>query len=99
MNMVVAASRQAADSSASTPSSLARFGWRFAIRIPPGSGLLRVDAEFPGPFRMALRHVSGRCQVPLGHQVGVDVVVGDGTVLVRAGDPVDVEPPPGIMVA
>ena len=67
--------------------------------IAPGRGLLRVDAQFPGPLRMAFRQVGGAQQVPLGHQVGVDVVVGDGAVLVRAGDPVDVEPPLGIMVA
>src|SRR4029079_9814977 len=34
-----------------------------------------------------------------GHQVRVDVVVGDGAVLVRAGDAVDVEPAIGVVVA
>ena len=48
---------------------------------------------------MALDRVGGRSQVPLRHQVRVDVVVGDRAVLVGAGDAVDAEPPGGVVVA
>ena len=77
-----------------------RRGWTWpaaASRQP--ADLLRVDAELAGPVRVALRRVRGRHQVLLGHQVGVDVVVGQRAVLVRAGDPVDVELPLGVVVA
>ena len=43
--------------------------------------------------------IGGGAQVLLGHQVGVDVVVGDRAVLVGAGDPVDAEPAVGVVVA
>ena len=61
-------------------------------RVPPAGRLLGVDAELAGPVRVPVGRVGGgRDQVPLGHQVRVDVVVGDRAVLVRAGHPVDVE--------
>ena len=44
-----------------------------------------------GAVGVAADGVGGRAQVLLGHQVGVDVVVGDRAVLVGAGDAVDVE--------
>ncbi len=62
-------------------------------------GLLVVDAERGGAPRMALGGVGGGAQVPLRHQVRVDVVVGDRAVLVGAGDAVDPEAPVGVVVA
>ena len=59
--------------------------------VAPGGGLLVVDAEVPGDVGVAVGGVGGGAQVLLGHQVGVDVVVGDRAVLVGAGDPVDAE--------
>jgi hypothetical protein len=42
------------------------------------------DPEFAGMTGVAVRGIGGGAQVLLGQQVGVDVVVGDGTVLVRS---------------
>ena len=67
--------------------------------VPPAGRLLGVDAQFAGPVRVALRGRRGGQQVPARHHVGVDVVVGDGAVLVRAGDTVDVEPASGVVMA
>jgi hypothetical protein len=60
-------------------------------RVPPGGGFLVADAEFAGAVGVPFGRVGGGEQVCLRHQVGVDVVIGEGAVLVRAGDPVDVE--------
>ena len=60
-------------------------------RGPPGGDLIGGDVQVPGPGRVLLGHISGRAQVLLGHQVGEHVVVRDRAVLVRPGDPVDVE--------
>ena len=67
--------------------------------VPPAGRFLQVDAEFAGTVGIPLRRFRGRQQVMPGHQVRVDVVVGEGAVLVRAGDAVDVEPALGIVVA
>src|SRR5262249_56996310 len=67
--------------------------------VTPAGRLLQVDAEFAGPVRVPFGRLGGRQQVMPGHQVGVDVVVGEGAVLVRAGDAVDVEPAIGVVVA
>jgi hypothetical protein len=48
---------------------------------------------------VALDGVGRREEVLLRHEVGVDVVVGDGAVLVRAGDAVDTEAAAGVVVA
>ena len=66
--------------------------------VTPGGGLLVVDAELGGALGMARHSVDGRAQVPLGHQVRVDVVVGDGAVLVRSGDAVDPEAAGSVVV-
>ena len=50
-----------------------------------------VTPSCAAPVGVADRRVGGGEQVPLRHQVGVDVVVLDRGVLVGAGDPVDVE--------
>ena len=67
--------------------------------VAPGGRLLRVDAELGGPVGVAFDGVGGQAQVSLRHQVGVDVVVGDGAVLVGAGDAVDAKAPAGVVVA
>ena len=59
--------------------------------VPPGGGFPVAHTEFAGAGGLPFGRVGGAEQVCLRHQVGVDVVVGDGAVLVRAGDPVDVE--------
>ena len=48
---------------------------------------------------MASGNVGRGVQVLLRHEVGVDVVVGDGAVLVGAGDPVDTESTPPVVMA
>jgi hypothetical protein len=68
-------------------------------RAAPAGGLLIVDPEGPCQLRAALDRVSRRSEVPRGHQVRVDVVVGDRTVLVRSGDPIDAEMTGAIVVA
>src|SRR5918995_1111771 len=66
--------------------------------VPPSGRLIQVDPELPGALRVALDGV-GRClQILLRHEVGVYVIVGDGTVLVRAGDTVDAEAAVGVVV-
>jgi hypothetical protein len=57
-----------------------------------------IDAEFGGAPRVTLRAVGGGAEVPLGHEVGVDVVVGDRAVLVGSGNAVDPKPPGGVVV-
>ena len=59
--------------------------------VAPGGRLLEVDAELGGAARVARDRVGRGAQVPLRHQVRVDVVVGDRAVLVGAGDAVDAE--------
>jgi hypothetical protein len=61
-------------------------------RIAPASGLLVADAELAGALGIPLSRIRGGQQVPARHQVRVDVVIGQGAVLIRAGDAVDVEP-------
>src|SRR5918994_363639 len=66
--------------------------------VPPGGRLIRVDPELPGALRAALDGV-GRClQILLRHEVGVYVIVGDGTVLVRTCNAVDAEVAVGVVV-
>ena len=57
-----------------------------------------VDVELGAPVRMASDGVGCEAQVPLRHQVGVNVVVGDGAVLVGAGHAVDAKAPARIVV-
>jgi hypothetical protein len=68
-------------------------------RVPPGGRLIGTDIELPGALRVALDGV-GRCpQVLLRHEVGVDIIVGDGAVLVRTGNTIDAEVAVGVVVA
>src|SRR6185437_15396628 len=67
--------------------------------VPPARRLLEADAELGGPFLVPLNGVGREQQVPLRHQIGVDVVVGDGAVLVGAGDAVDSKPALGVVMA
>ena len=67
--------------------------------VAPGRRLLEVDAELGRVTRVARDGVGGRAQVPLRHQVRVDVVVGDRAVLVGPGDAVDAEAALGVVVA
>ncbi len=60
-------------------------------RVPPGRRDLGIHAQLGGPVGMAAGGVRRGHEVPLRHQVRVDVVVGDGRVLVRARDTVDPE--------
>ena len=66
--------------------------------VAPAGRFLFVDAQARGNLGSALDHVGGAAQVALRHQVRVDVVVGDGAVLVGAGDAVDPEPPGSVVV-
>ena len=67
--------------------------------VSPGGCFLEVGAECGGVAGMTNDPVRGGAQVPLGEQVGVDVVVGDCAVLVGTGDPVDSEAALGVVVA
>src|SRR5262249_60297218 len=67
--------------------------------VAPGGGLLGGDAELAGRVGQLDGQVGGAGEVPLGHQVGVDVVVLDGAVLVRAGHAVDPEMADGVVLA
>ena len=67
--------------------------------VAPGGRLLEVGTERRRVARVARDRVGGGAQVPLGQQVGVDVVVRDRAVLVRAGDAVDPEPALRVVVA
>ncbi len=68
-------------------------------RVPPAGRLFGADPELLGHVVVLLGQVGRGGQVPLGHQVGEDVVVFDRAVLVGAGDPVDTEPALGVVVA
>src|ERR1700737_2922251 len=67
--------------------------------VAPAGYFLLIDAEFAGRLGVAVGGVGGRAQILLCHQVGVDVVVCDGAVLVRAGDSVDAEPASTVVVS
>ena len=67
--------------------------------VAPGGRLLEVGAERCRVAGMARDRIGGGAQVPLREQVGVDVVVGDRAVLVRAGDAVDAEAALRVVVA
>ena len=60
-------------------------------RIAPRRRLLQSDSELGAAIAVPGDRVGRRAQVLLGHQVGVDVVVGDRAVLVRARHAVDAE--------
>ncbi len=61
--------------------------------LAPAGDLVAVHAECAGRLGIALRRLGRRAQVLLRHEVGVDVVVGEGAVLIRSGDAVDAEAP------
>ena len=61
--------------------------------VAPSRALLLVDAQGGGRIGKALHGPEGLAQVTLGHEVGVDVVVGHRRVLVGPGDAVDAKPP------
>src|SRR5581483_3248307 len=65
----------------------------------PGGPLVFVDPEPGRLLQVALGGGGGGQQVLTGHHVGVDVVVGQGRVLVGAGDAGDVEPAVTVVVA
>ena len=67
--------------------------------VAPGGCFLEVDTELGRAIRVVLDGVGRRAQVPLCHQVGVDVVVGNGAVFVGAGDSVDPKPSRSVVVA
>jgi hypothetical protein len=58
-------------------------------RLPPGRHLLDGDAEAAGQLGVAVRGL-GRAEQVVGGEVGEQVVLDDGAVLVRPGDPDDV---------
>ena len=66
-------------------------------RVSPIGELLRRHSELGAPIRVVLCDLGGDPQIPRGHQVGVDVVVSQRAVLIRAGDAID--PKPAVMVA
>src|SRR4051794_19607156 len=55
----------------------------------PRGHLLRRHAELTRLVLVALAYANGAAQVSSSHEVRVDVVVGDGAVLVGPGDAVD----------
>ena len=57
--------------------------------LAPGLDLCRGDLQSPGDSRVAAGGVRRGVEVSLRHQVRVQVVVGQGAVLIRPGDPVD----------
>ncbi len=57
--------------------------------LAPAGDLVAVHAEGACLFGMALHCFCRPAQVVLGHEVGVDVVVSDGAVLVGSRDTVD----------
>ena len=59
--------------------------------LAPSGGLVGVHAECACLLGIALHPLCRPAQVALGHKVGVDVVVSDGTVLVGSGDSIDAE--------
>ncbi len=65
----------------------------------PGGDLRCRDAQFRGDRAVALRRGGRRTQVGPCHQVGVDVVVGQGRVLVRSRHAIDVEALVGAVMA
>src|SRR5262245_46717557 len=74
-------------------------GNEHAIRgSTPARHFLQGDAEVVSLVLMPLARTGGGDQVPLGHQVRVDVVVRDRAVLVRSRDTVDAELTPETVV-
>jgi hypothetical protein len=67
--------------------------------VAPGRRLLRVDADLGGPLGVAFDGVGCQAQVSLRHEVGVDVVISDGAVLIGAGHPVDAKAPRDVVMA
>ena len=63
--------------------------------VAPGRRLFEVGAERGRVPGMARDGVRGRARFRWASEVGVDVVVRDRAVLVRAGDAVDAEAPFG----
>src|SRR5690348_918846 len=55
----------------------------------PGSNLVGFYLELARLVGMALDRFGCRAQIMLRHQIGVDIVVSDGTVLVWSGDAID----------
>src|SRR5581483_11034098 len=66
--------------------------------LAPAGGLVGAGAEPGGLDGVGCDRVGGCAQVPLGEQVGVDVVVGDRAVFVGSGDAVDPERVSGAVV-
>src|SRR5438094_9041262 len=60
-------------------------------RAAPCRYRLRVDTQVVGTLGVARGGVRGGLQILLGHQIGVDVVVGQGAVLVWPRHYVDAE--------
>jgi hypothetical protein len=73
------------------------------MRIDCAASRQRAISSASTPSRAAARvpggHVGGERRFSCGHQVGVDVVVDDRGVLVRAGDAVDAELARRVVVA
>src|SRR5829696_4411581 len=75
-------------------------GYEYSLcRVSPRGHLLRSDTQLLGTVRTALCGLGRREEVLLGHEVGVDVVVGDSTVLVWAGNAIDAEVIVSVVVA
>jgi hypothetical protein len=68
-------------------------------RLPPAGHLFVVDAKLAGTFALPRGCVGRRVQVLLRHQICIDIVIGNGTVLVRPGDSVDSESAGAVVVA
>jgi hypothetical protein len=68
-------------------------------RLPPAGHLGVVDAEFGGTVAVPRCCVGGREQVLLRHEICIDIVIGNSTVLVGPGDSVDSESAVAVVVA
>jgi hypothetical protein len=66
--------------------------------VPPRRRLLLVDLEAAGVVLESAGGVGRTAQVPLRHEVGVDVVVAERAVLVGARHAIDVEPAEPVVV-
>ena len=67
-------------------------------RVPPGGRLLSRHTQGFGRAGELLGQIGRAGQVPLRHQVGVDVVVLDRAVLIRSGHALDPEPARGVVL-
>ena len=60
--------------------------------LAPAGGLIGIHAKGACLLGMALHRLCRPAQIVLGHEVGVDVVVGQRAILIGSGDAIDAKP-------